>query len=195
MRRFVLPVLALTVLAATPNVRAEEKPAAAATATARVALDTSKGRIVLELDAAKAPITVESFLAYVKAGHYDGVVFHRVIPGFMIQTGGYGPELDLRPTRPPIKNEASNGLKNLRGTVAMARQNDPDTATSQFFVNLTDNPHLDPNASSAGYTVFGSVVLGMSVVDEIAAVKTGFKRGQRDVPVEPITLLKATVLP
>ena len=169
-----------------------EKPAAA-TATGKVSkvrLKTSKGDIVLELNAAKAPITVENFLGYVKKKHYDASVFHRVINGFMIQGGGFkleGKELVEKETGKGILNEGKNGLKNERGTIAMARTNDPNSATAQFFINVADNAALDfPN--NGGYAVFGKVTEGMDVVDKIKVVQT---RG--DVPVEPITLQSATV--
>ena len=173
----------------------------------RVKLETSKGAIVLELDAAAAPKTVENFLAYVRQGHYDGTIFHRVIPNFMIQGGGFTPAMEQKPTGKPIPNEAGNGLKNLRGTVAMARTSKVDSATAQFFINLVDNPYLDhrdDTPSGFGYCVFGRVVEGMDVVDAIAAVPTGVRRvtdprtGRavpfKDVPVEPVVILRAQVL-
>jgi len=167
-------------------------------ASPRVALETSKGRIVLELDAARAPKTVENFLAYVRAGHYDGTIFHRVIDGFMVQGGGFTAEMQQKPTRPPVENEADNGLKNLRGTVAMARTNDPHSASAQFFVNHVDNSFLDHTAKDLrgwGYAVFGKVVEGMEVVDAIAKVATATRSRMENVPVEPVVLQKATVLP
>jgi peptidyl-prolyl cis-trans isomerase B (cyclophilin B) len=173
------------------------KPATAAT-NPRVELETNKGKIVLELDAAKAPKTVANFLEYVKSGHYDGTIFHRVIAGFMVQGGGFDTRMEQKPTRPPIENEADNGLKNSRGTVAMARTSDPHSASSQFFVNLVDNAFLNfksKNAQGWGYTVFGRVVEGMDVVDAIAKIKTG-PRGPfgSDVPNEGVQIIKATVL-
>lgn len=164
----------------------------------RVRLETSKGPIVLELEAEKAPQTVRNFLQYVRSGFYAGTIFHRVIPGFMVQGGGMGVDLARKATNPPVVNEASNGLKNVRGTVAMARTAEVHSATSQFFINLKDNPHLDHRGSTAsefGYCVFGRVVEGMEVVDAIAAVPTG-PRGPfpADVPVENVTILKAVVL-
>lgn len=167
-------------------------------ASPRVALETSKGKIVLELDSARAPKTVENFLAYVRAGHYDGTVFHRVIDGFMIQGGGFTAEMEQKATRPPVANEADNGLKNLRGTVAMARTNDPHSATAQFFVNTVDNSFLDHTAKDIrgwGYTVFGKVVEGLEVVDAIAKVRTATRGRMENVPVEPVIIQKATVLP
>lgn len=171
---------------------------AAAPSAPRVALDTSKGRIVLELDAARAPQTVENFLAYVRDGHYDGTVFHRVIDGFMVQGGGFTAEMQQKPTRPPVANEADNGLKNLRGTVAMARTNDPHSASAQFFVNTVDNSFLDHTGKDIrgwGYAVFGKVVEGMEVVDAITKVRTATRSRMENVPVEPIVIQKATILP
>ncbi len=186
-------LFAAAVVAGDPGGTATEPPAAP-----RVALETSRGRIVLELDAAKAPQSVENFLAYVDAGHYDGTVFHRVIPGFMIQGGGFTAEMNQKPTRPPIPNEADNGLKNRRGTVAMARTNDPHSASSQFFVNTVDNKFLDHTSKDVrgwGYAVFATVVEGMDVVDAIAAVPTARRGPFDDVPVEPVVIQKATRLP
>jgi peptidyl-prolyl cis-trans isomerase B (cyclophilin B) len=163
----------------------------------RVALETSKGRIVLELDAARAPKTVENFLAYVRSGHYDGTVFHRVIDGFMIQGGGFTADMVQKPTRAPVANEADNGLKNRRGTIAMARTGDPDSATAQFFVNLVDNTPLDFRSKTVqgwGYTVFGHVVEGMDVVDAIAKVATGRRGPYENVPVDPVVIQKAEIL-
>jgi peptidyl-prolyl cis-trans isomerase B (cyclophilin B) len=163
----------------------------------RVALDTSKGRIVLELYPDKAPKTVANFLQYVKAGHYDGVIFHRVIDGFMIQGGGFTPDMNQKPTKPPIQNEADNGLTNDRGTIAMARTMDPNSASAQFFINTVNNASLNHKSKTPqgwGYTVFGKVVEGLDVVDQIAKVKTGTKSGFQDVPVEPVIIKKATAL-
>jgi peptidyl-prolyl cis-trans isomerase B (cyclophilin B) len=171
--------------------------AAPAAKAPRVALDTTKGRIVLELDAAHAPKTVENFLAYVRAGHYDGTIFHRVIPGFMIQGGGFTADMAQKPTRPPVGNEADNGLKNQRGTVAMARTSDPHSATAQFFVNTVDNSFLDFRSKDPqgwGYTVFGKVVEGLDVVEAIAKVQTTSKGAYQDVPVEPVVIRKAAVV-
>jgi peptidyl-prolyl cis-trans isomerase A (cyclophilin A) len=159
----------------------------------RVELATSKGRIVLELDSKAAPVTVVNFLKYVQAGHYNGLVFHRVIPGFMIQGGGFDANLSQKKPNPPIVNEGQNGLKNSRGTIAMARTNVLDSATSQFFINLVNNNALDyPN--NGGYAVFGKVVEGMEVVDAIAAVKTTSKMGMQDVPAEAVVIQTAKVL-
>jgi len=161
----------------------------------RVKLATSMGDIVLELDPAKAPKTVENFLQYVKDRHYDGTVFHRVIDGFMIQGGGYSAQLQEKPTRAPIPLEAANGLKNDRGTIAMARTGDPDSATSQFFINVKNNDMLNaPNPDGHGYAVFGKVVSGMEVVDKIRAVPTGAQGGMRDVPATPVEIRSATLV-
>ena len=150
-----------------------------------VVIATSLGDITVELDAAKAPISVENFLAYVKAGHYDGTIFHRVIKGFMIQGGGMTPDMKEKPTRPPIKNEAANGLKNERGTIVMARTNQVDSATSQFFINTgTNNGFLDHKVRDYGYAVFGKVVSGMNVVDKIEGVKTE----PGDVPAQAVII-------
>ena len=153
-----------------------------------VVLETSLGMIELELDAEKAPISVENFLAYVDAGHYDGTLFHRVIPGFMVQGGGFDQSMKQKPTRGPIKNEADNGLTNQRGTVAMARTSDVNSATSQFFINVVDNNFLNHSGRDFGYAVIGKVTSGMDVADKIAAVK----RNAQDAPLEPVTIKKAT---
>ncbi len=157
----------------------------------RVLMQTSKGDIVLELYPDKAPKTVENFLRYVDEGFYNGTVFHRVIKGFMIQGGGFGPDLMKKPTHEPIMNEAKNGLKNKRGTIAMARTSQPHSATSQFFINHADNPNLDyPSFDGWGYAVFGKVVDGMDVVDAIAKAPTGMKGRMRNVPEETILIEK-----
>jgi peptidyl-prolyl cis-trans isomerase A (cyclophilin A) len=156
-----------------------------------VVLETSLGSIEIELDAEKAPISSANFLAYVDSGHYDGTIFHRVIPNFMIQGGGFDEAMSQKPTKAPIKNEANNGLKNVRGTLAMARTNVVDSATSQFFINLKDNDFLNHGGRDFGYAVFGKVVSGMDVVDKIAAVKTGNRGMHQDVPVEPVKITKA----
>lgn len=159
-----------------------------------VVIKTSKGDIKLELFADKAPITVENFLTYVKDGHYDGTIFHRVIDGFMIQGGGMDMNMKEKKTRGPIKNEASNGVSNKKYTVAMARTNDPDSATAQFFINLIDNSFLDRKSNSAGYAVFGQVVEGSDIVEAIGKVKTGNKGFHQDVPTEPITIESIKVI-
>lgn len=161
----------------------------------KVKLATTAGNIVIELDARRAPKTVDNFLRYVKAGHYDGTVFHRVIKNFMIQGGGMTPDLTEKPTRAPIPLESKNGLSNLRGTIAMARTMDPNSATSQFFINVKDNPNLDAaNAPDGnGYAVFGKVVEGLDVVDKIRAARTTSKGPYGDVPVTPVIINKATI--
>lgn len=161
----------------------------------QVDLETDKGTIRIELDEAKAPVSSRNFLDYVDAGHYDGTVFHRVIPGFMIQGGGFEPGMRQKPTRESIKNEANNGLKNARYTLAMARTSDPHSASSQFFINATDNTFLNFTAESAsgwGYAVFAKVVSGNEVVDAIEKVRTGSKGGHGDVPLEDVLIVKAS---
>jgi len=157
-----------------------------------VVVDTSLGSFTLALDEERAPKTVANLLAYVDSGHYDGTVFHRVIDGFMIQGGGYDAAMERKPTRDPVENEAFNGLKNVRGTVAMARTGDPHSATAQFFVNVKDNAsldHKDKTQAGWGYTVFGQVASGMEVVDQIKAVKTGSSGPfAKDAPVEPVVI-------
>jgi peptidyl-prolyl cis-trans isomerase A (cyclophilin A) len=161
----------------------------------KVKLATSAGDIVIELDAAKAPKSVENFIAYVNAGHYNGTVFHRVIPTFMIQGGGMTADMQEKTTRAPIALESKNGLSNVRGSVAMARTNDPNSATAQFFINVKDNQNLDAANSRDrnGYAVFGKVISGMDVVDKIRDVPTGNKGPYSDVPNTPITIIKATL--
>jgi peptidyl-prolyl cis-trans isomerase B (cyclophilin B) len=161
-----------------------------------VVLTTSMGAITLELDAKKAPKSVENFLAYVKAGHYDGTIFHRVMDNFMIQGGGFNDKMVQKPTKAAIKNEADNGLKNNKYTIAMARTNDPHSATAQFFINVADNDFLNfssPTERGWGYAVFGKVTAGMDVVDNIKKVKTGNNGFHQNVPLEPVTILKAAV--
>lgn len=162
----------------------------------QVKLTTNFGAVTIQLDAEKAPKTVENFLAYVAAGHYDNTVFHRVIKGFMIQGGGYDSSYAQRRTRDPIENEAKNGLKNARGTIAMARTGEPHSASSQFYINHVDNGSLDyPSFDGWGYAVFGKVIDGMDVVDRIAETQTGSARPfGRDVPVEQIVITQATVV-
>ncbi len=155
---------------------------------------TSLGSFSIELHREEAPISCKNFMAYVESGHFDGTVFHRVIPNFMIQGGGFAPDLTQKKTRAPIKNEASNGLKNRRGSLSMARTNDPDSATAQFFVNLKDNAFLDPSRGNAGYAVFAHVMQGMDVVDKIAAVATATRGHHEDVPVEAVVIESVTVV-
>jgi len=162
-----------------------------------IKLHTNYGDITLELDSEKAPITVQNFIDYVNSGHYDNTIFHRVIDGFMIQGGGFEPGLVQKPTRAPIRNEAANGLKNDKYTVAMARTSDVDSATAQFFINVADNDflnHSSPTPQGFGYCVFGKVVEGMDVVDKIKKVKTGNRGGHQNVPLENVLLEKAEVV-
>ena len=161
----------------------------------KVKLATSQGDIVVELDKDKAPKTVENFLQYVKAGHYDGTIFHRVIDGFMIQGGGMKPDMSEKATRAPIPLESRGGLSNARGTISMARTSDPNSATAQFFINVKDNTMLDQASSrdGNGYAVFGKVTEGMDVVDKIKAVAVGDKAGHQNVPITPVTIKKATL--
>lgn len=162
----------------------------------KVTMDTSKGVIKLELDADKAPLTVTNFVEYAKSGFYDNTIFHRVIPGFMIQGGGFDPDMKQKTTRAPVKNEASNGLKNLAGTIAMARTSDPHSATAQFFINCVDNDFLNFKSETPqgwGYTVFGKVVEGMDTVKTIEKVSTGTSSGMGDVPVEPVIIRAVTI--
>jgi peptidyl-prolyl cis-trans isomerase B (cyclophilin B) len=176
-------ISALSVLAAVTPVAGADNP--------KVIMDTSKGPLTIELYPKEAPETVSNFLAYVDAGFYNGTIFHRVIPNFMIQGGGFTPDMQQKPTRPPIKIESDNGLRNGRGTIAMARTQDPNSATAQFFINTVDNTFLNFTAKTPkgwGYAVFGKVVKGIDVVDEIAKVKTGAKEGHRDVPLETVTI-------
>ena len=163
--------------------------------TTSVLFDTDHGPFTIELDEAKAPKSVANFLAYVDAGHYSGTIFHRVIPGFMVQGGGFDASYEKRGTKPPVENEAFNGLKNTRGTVAMARTSDPHSATAQFFVNVADNAFLDHTAKSGsgwGYTVLGEVTSGMDVADKMVALPTGPKGPfAKDAPLEPIVIKSA----
>ncbi len=168
---------------------------AAAWAGPKVEMQTNLGRMVIELDDAKAPATVKNFLAYANEGFYSGTVFHRVIHGFMIQGGGFTADMAQKPTRAPIQNEAKNGLKNARGTIAMARTQDPHSATAQFFINHNDNVPLDyPSRDGWGYAVFGKVTEGMDIVDKIAQVKTGSKGFHQNVPTEPVVIQSVKVI-
>ncbi|WP_201536422.1 peptidylprolyl isomerase [Psychrobacter immobilis] len=162
-----------------------------------VELETSMGAIVIELNEEKAPKTVENFLNYVKSGHYDGTIFHRIIDGFMIQGGGMDAEMNEKPTNAPVENEADNGLKNDKGTIAMARTQDPHSATSQFFVNVKDNDflnHSGKNMQGWGYTVFGKVTSGMDVIEKMRGVPTGRFGMHADVPKEPVVIKSATII-
>ena len=172
-------------------------PFGASAANPQVELRTSMGAIVLELDAEKAPKTVENFLQYVKDGHYNGTIFHRVIPGFMVQGGGFTPDMREKPNRGSIRNEAGNGLRNTTGTVAMARTPDPHSASAQFFINVSDNAFLDfkaPTQDGYGYAVFGKVVKGMDVVNRMVKVSTGDKPPHSNVPVKPIVIERAQLV-
>jgi cyclophilin family peptidyl-prolyl cis-trans isomerase len=161
-----------------------------------VKLQTSMGNIVIELNEQAAPVTVKNFLGYVQSGFYDGTIFHRVIPGFMIQGGGFTPKMIRKKTLDPIINEAKNGLSNKRGTIAMARTNNPNSATSQFFINHRDNDFLNyMDDNQPGYAVFGKVIEGMDVVDAIASVKTTTRDGMENVPVEPVEIVSAKIVP
>ena len=159
-----------------------------------VKLETTKGDIVIEVNETAAPVTAANFLQYVQEGFYDGTIFHRVIPNFMIQGGGFTPDMKQKDTRPPIVNEAKNGLKNKRGTLAMARTNNPNSANAQFFINHVDNANLDYSARNPGYAVFGQVIEGMDVVDAIANVKTGTKEMFQNVPEEAVVIKSAKVI-
>jgi cyclophilin family peptidyl-prolyl cis-trans isomerase len=186
--------------AATPAAAPAQEPTPKpAPAGPFVALDVAQGRtsfgtITIALDAEKSPVTVKNFLSYVRSGHYDGTVFHRVMNGFMIQGGGYTPELEEKPTQAPIRNEARNGLRNSRGTIAMARTSDPNSATSQFFINLKDNHMLDFGIGGAGYAVFGEVVEGMDVVEKVATVPTTSRGEHQNVPMMAVVIRKAREL-
>ena len=192
MTRNILPVLFAATVFLAGTVMAQ-----APAANPKVLFKTSQGDITIELYPAKAPVTVQNILDYVEAKFYDGLILHRVIPNFMIQCGGMDAEMRQKSGNPAIKNEAGNGLKNTRGSVAMARTNVVDSATSQFFINLKDNAflnHKDNTPEGFGYCVFGKVVAGMDVVDAIAKVPTVNKRGHGDVPLAPITILSAAVV-
>ncbi len=192
MKRLLATMLLALSLAAFSALAADDDP------HPRVRMETSAGVIVLELNRAKAPVTVDNFLRYVRDGFYDGTIFHRVIQGFMIQGGGYTPEFRKKATRPPIENEADNGLKNRRGTIAMARTSNPHSATAQFFINVADNAFLDfvsPSARGWGYAVFGRVVEGMDVVERIQRLPTGIGGPfRRDVPQREVLIKRVTLV-
>jgi peptidyl-prolyl cis-trans isomerase A (cyclophilin A) len=189
----VTALFAVAAAAAAPSAAASPTPSAPAASGPAVVLETSMGDIRIALNEQKAPVTVKNFLAYVRAGHYDGTVFHRVIPGFMVQGGGMDAAMKEKATRPPIKNEAANKLRNDRGTVAMARTAEPNSATAQFFINVKNNASLDYGVGGAGYAVFGMVIEGMDVVDRIVAVPTTTKGGHQNVPVTPVVIKRARV--
>ncbi|OHT22910.1 peptidylprolyl isomerase [Providencia stuartii] len=186
LKRIFVPLLAVCAISASSL--------ALAAGETYVKLVTSMGNIELELNDKKAPVTTENFLQYVNEGYYNGTTFHRVIPGFMIQGGGFNKDLQQKQTRAPIKNEADNGLRNLRGTISMARTANKDSATSQFFINVADNAFLDHGQRDFGYAVFGKVVKGMDVVDKISKVKTENVGPYQNVPVEPISIISAEVI-
>lgn len=186
---FISRFLLTTLLSLSALFAHADENAATPAARVNVLMSTSEGDIVLQLDRANAPVSVDNFLTYVSSGHYDGTIFHRVIKDFMIQGGGFSADMRRKATLPAIKNEADNGLKNLRGTIAMARTRDVNSATSQFFINVKDNSFLDHGARDFGYAVFGKVVSGMDIVDRIANAPTG----PRDVPVSTVTINSVTV--
>lgn len=207
LRALLLGALTLALLPATGVIaQAQDEPQATDESTTertddmsrpRIEMKTSKGTLTIELYQEKAPKTVENFLSYVESDHYDGTIFHRVIPGFMVQGGGFKPDMSQKDTGDPIENEADNGMKNTRGTLAMARTGNPHSATAQFFINTVDNSFLDhtgKNPQGWGYAVFGEVVDGMDVVDEIVKVPTGNKGGHQNVPNEPVVIESATVV-
>lgn len=185
-RLFVMMAALFSLLAVAPAVLAEN---------VHVLMSTSAGDIELSLDKDKAPISVANFVKYASSGYYNGTVFHRVIPGFMAQAGGFTADMEQKKPEAPIKNEADNGLKNTRGTIAMARTSDKDSATSQFFINVADNNFLDHSSSDFGYAVFGKVEKGMDVVDSITKVKTGTQGPYQDVPVTAVVIKSVKVLP
>ena len=174
-----------------PAQRAQPAPASG---NPVVVLETTLGAITIELKQDKAPITVDNFVKYVNSKHYDGTIFHRVIPDFMIQGGGMDDTMTEKAARPPIRNEAKNGLRNLRGTISMARTAAPDSAKAQFFINVKNNAALDYGIGGAGYAVFGEVTSGMDVVDRIVAVRTGNKGAYQNVPIEPVRIKTARVI-
>lgn len=193
--RSVIPALILSIVALLPlQALGESATQENAEQLPKVKIVTNKGPLVLQLRPDVAPETVENFLEYARSGFYENTIFHRVIPGFMIQGGGFTEELSRKSTRGPIANEASPTLKNLRGTVAMARTSAPDSATSQFFINLVDNGFLNAGVRGAGYAVFGKVTEGMGVVDAIGGVGTGYSKGMGDVPVEPVVIESVSVV-
>lgn len=195
-----LLALSVSACAAQKEPKADAAPAVQPTTTTsmpRVSLSTNMGDIVVELNPAKAPLSSANFIEYVQSGQYNGTIFHRVIDNFMIQGGGFDQNMQQKPTRATIQNEANNGLKNTRGTIAMARTGAPHSASSQFFINVNDNAFLDhtsPTPQGWGYTVFGKVVSGMDVVDKIKVVQTGNMSGHQNVPTQPIVITQAVLL-
>jgi cyclophilin family peptidyl-prolyl cis-trans isomerase len=184
MRNLRLLTLAILVLAA----------ATAHADSVKVRIDTTAGAIVAQLDAERAPLTVKNFLQYAREGHYEGTIFHRVIAGFVVQGGGYTKDMTLKPVSHTVVNESGNGLSNHRGTLAMARATDPHSADSQFYINLADNVALDPKPTRWGYTVFGEIVEGMEVVDDIGHRATRADGPMKDLPVEPVAITKITIV-
>jgi len=177
-----------------PNKTEKHTEQSIKTENTTVKLSTNYGEIEVELFPAQAPVTVKNFLAYVNSQFYENTIFHRVIPGFMIQGGGFTTDMTKKTTQPPIKNEATNKLGNKRGTIAMARTSNPNSATSQFFINVIDNNFLNKKPGNAGYAVFGRVIKGMEVIDDIAGVKTTQKKHMNDVPIEPVVIESASIL-
>lgn len=195
MLKKMLLVLTLALLCASPVLGKDAPAPAAATRNPTVEIETTLGTITAELFSTEAPISTKNFLEYAEKGFYGGTIFHRVIAGFMIQGGGLTADMVPKPTSAPIRNEAANGLKNDRGTLSMARTMAPDSATSQFFINVVNNDGLNrPSPDGAGYAVFGKVIKGMDVVDKIAATKTGIVKGFRDAPVTPVVIKAVKVL-
>ena len=185
----ILAILLASLLACTTVAHAQDAPAQVARETSRVRVKTNMGSFVIELDAAKAPLTVANFLEYVRAGHYNGTIFHRIVGTFVVQGGGFDEKYVEKPTRPGIPNESGNGLSNRRGTVGLARTVEPHSGNAQFYLNLGDNATLDPQPTHWGYAVFGRVVAGMEVVDDIGAVATGAVGPfQHDAPLKPIVI-------
>jgi len=189
----IVNALLAVAFAAAQSTTASPTPAAPTVSSPVVVLETTMGNIRVALDEQKAPVTVKNFLTYVRAGHYDGTIFHRVIPRFMVQGGGMDAAMKEKATRPPIKNEAANKLRNDRGTVAMARTAEPNSATAQFFINVKNNASLDYGVSGPGYAVFGTVIEGMDVVDRMVAVRTTSKGAHQDVPATPVLIKRARV--
>jgi cyclophilin family peptidyl-prolyl cis-trans isomerase len=181
-----LHLLALAILIAPVPGTAEDFP--------QLRVETSAGDFVVRLDAARAPLSVANFLGYVDRDHYEGTIFHRVVDGFVIQGGGFAPDLEPKPAQPPIANESGNGLSNKRGTIAMARLNEPHTADAQFFINLADNFSLDPKPTRWGYAVFGEVIEGMNVVDDIGHRATTTRNGMSEVPEEPVVIRRISLM-
>jgi peptidyl-prolyl cis-trans isomerase A (cyclophilin A) len=186
-------LLAQAALLAPPPTSVPPPSPSPAAAGPVVVMETTMGTLRIAVDKEKAPLSAENFLAYVRSGHYDGTIFHRVIPGFMAQGGGFDAQMKQKAVRAPVKNESGNGVSNRRGTLAMARTSDPDSATAQFFINVADNDRLDARGGQPGYTVFGHVLEGMDVVDRIVAVRTQDRGMHQNVPVTPVVIKSARV--